>query len=382
MFLYKLFNPLTEIAICFAGITVTVSAAIFPPPTGLYNTTLTTAMLIDHSRLDPFAPTPQPRALMVSVFNPVSPCHCSLSFPPYMVPTTAAFEDIQLAQYGLPDGSFESLNLQVCHRQNLQKSRNYPIILFSPALGTTRLFYSAIAQQISSSGYRVVTIDHPYDADIVAFPDNTTILAANISTDAQILLALDTRVKDISFVLDQLRTPSISDRLVPGTRHNLGVSKVGIFGHSLGGATAAEAMLYDSRLAGGLNLDGTFFGSVVSRGLNRPFLLFGHEGKNTTSDSSWGEIWPKLTGWKRELMLEDSAHYTFSDLPDVVDVLGIREELPSEVGQLLGTVDGKRALEIVTIYVTSFFDFVLKGKRSGLLDRPSAKFPEVTFGSP
>jgi pimeloyl-ACP methyl ester carboxylesterase len=382
MFLHQLFNPLTGIAISLAGILVTVCAVLIPPPTGLYNTTLTAAKLIDYSRLDSFAPTPQPRALMVSVFSPISPSHCSWSLAPYMVPTTAAFEDTQFAQYGLPNGSFESLNLQVCHRQNLQKFRNYPVILFSPALRTTRLFYSAIAQQISSSGYTVVTIDHPYDADIVTFPDNTTILAANISTDAQILLAIDTRVKDISFVLDQLCTPSISDRLILDVICSLGVSKVGIFGHSLGGAAAAEAMLYDSRLIGGLNLDGTFFGSVVSRGLNRPFLLFGHEGKNTTTDSSWGEIWPKLTGWKREMMLADSAHYTFSDLPDLVDVIGIRDELPSEVGQLLGTIDGKRALDIVTIYVTSFFDFVLKGKRRELLDGPSAKFPEVTFESP
>jgi dienelactone hydrolase len=382
MFLYQLFSPLTGIVISLAGTLITVHAVLIPPPTGLYNTTLTTTKLVDYSRLDPFAPTPQPRALMVSVFNPVSPSHCFRSLAPYMVATTAAFEDAQYAQYGLPCGSFESLNLQVCHRRNLQKSRHYPVILFSPALRTTRLFYSAIAQQISSSGYTVVTIDHPYDADIVTFPDNTTILAVNISTDAQILQAIDTRVKDISFVLGQLCTPSISDRLILDTICNLGVSKVGIFGHSLGGAAAAEAMLYDPRLVGGLNLDGTFFGSVVSRGLNRPFLLFGHEGKNTTTDSSWGEIWPKLTGWKREMTLADSAHYTFSDLPDLVDVLGIKDELPSEVGQLLGTIDGKRALDIVTIYVTSFFDFVLKGERRRLLDGPSAKFPEVTFESP
>ncbi len=82
-------------------------------------------------------------------------------------------------------------------------------------------------------------------------------------------------------------------------------------------------------------------------------------------------------------MLEGSQHYAFSDLPDIVDVLGIRGRLPSEVVDgLLGTIRGGRALEVVSGYVQAFFDMVLKGKRSGLLDGPSKKFPEVTFGSP
>ena len=38
--------------------------------------------------------------------------------------------------------------------------------------------------------------------------------------------------------------------------HGLDVTKVGIYGHSIGGATAAAAMLGDRHLASGLNLDG------------------------------------------------------------------------------------------------------------------------------
>lgn len=89
-------------------------------------------------------------------------------------------------------------------------------------------------------------------------------------------------------------------------------SWVGVFGHSLGGATAAEAMLFDSRLVGGVDLDGTFFGDVVEKGLERPFLIFAHDGKNLTNGPSWEALWPRLIAWKRELMLAQSAHYTFS----------------------------------------------------------------------
>lgn len=40
-----------------------------------------------------------------------------------------------------------------------------------------------MAQSLASEGYVVVTIDHPYDADVVEFPDGSYVLAANISSD-------------------------------------------------------------------------------------------------------------------------------------------------------------------------------------------------------
>jgi dienelactone hydrolase len=363
----------------------TANAIPFPSPTGPYNTTLVIKELTDHTRLDPFAPTKQPRKLMISIFHPISPEECSPILANDLDPITAAFEDSALAQYGVQPGTFESLDLQVCQPRaspHLSRLQNHPLILFSPELTGTRLFYNAIVQQLASTGYTVVTIDHTYDAGIVTFPDNSTILAVNITTESQILLDLDTRVKDVSFVLDQLSQPLIASTLVPGRPCGLAVSKAGIFGHSLGGATAATAMLYDSRFIGGINLDGSFWGDVIQKGLNRPLLLFAHEGKNTTTDPTWGAIWPNLTGWKRELMLAGSAHNTFTDLPDVVDVLGVGGMLPPEATELLGEIDGARAFEITTTYVEAFFDFVIKGQSSGLLDKPNSQFPEVSFGGP
>lgn len=187
-------------------------------------------------------------------------------------------------------------------------------------------------------------------------------------------------MKDVSFVLDQLRSPLVISRLIPGQTSGLDTSKVGIYGHSLGGATAAEAILSDSRLMGGVNLDGTFFGSAIDRGLDKPFMIMAHEGKNLTSDVTWGAIWPKLKGFKREFMLGNSTHGTFTDLAEAADLIGLREQFPTEVAALLGGIDGGRALQIITAYTSRFFDFVLKGKKSDLLDRSSMEFHEVTVG--
>jgi pimeloyl-ACP methyl ester carboxylesterase len=226
-----------------------------------------------------------------------------------------------------------------------------------------------------------VTVDHPYDADIVTYPDNTTVLAANITTEDQIVDDLYVRVKDISFVLDQLSLRSIVSSLFPSLTCRLDVSKVGIFGHSLGGATAAQVMLSDSRFIGGINLDGTFFGSVVAKGLNKPFMIFAHEGKNLTTDPTWAALWPKLKEFRREFILNGSTHGTFTDLAELADLIGLRAEFPQQVAELLGSTLGERASQIIATYVSSFFDLVLKGKKSELLDQPSKEFPEVTVGA-
>ncbi|KAF4210833.1 hypothetical protein CNMCM5878_003774 [Aspergillus fumigatiaffinis] len=373
------------LAALFTQLLLSSNAVSFPGTVGPYNTSIATTQLIDHHRLDPYAPTPQPRTLMISLFHPVPPAACCPSLTPYMDPITATFEDEQYAHAGIPAGAFGSLNLQTCKpctksTSSRVKGPKYPLVLFSPGLGNTRLLHSAMAQQLSSTGYIVVTIDHPYDAGIVTFPDNTTILAANITTDTQIVDDLNIRVRDVSFVLNQLRRPSIISKLIRGRTCGLDTSKVGIYGHSLGGATAAEAMLSDSRLKGGINIDGTFFGSVINRGLDKPFMIMGHEGKNLTTDATWGALWPKLKGIRRRFMLNGSTHGTFTDLAQAADIIGLREEFPTQAAALLGSIEGVRALQVIATYTSRFFDFVLKGKKIDLLDMSSMEFPEMSVG--
>ena len=81
-----------------------------------------------------------------------------------------------------------------------------PIVLFSPTEGTTHFFYSVRTQRIASSGFIVVTIDAPYDVDIVEYLDssvpfvNATIVANPTTADVE--LAISGGVQDASFVFD------------------------------------------------------------------------------------------------------------------------------------------------------------------------------------
>ena len=379
--------PLFSAAAAIAG------QLLLPKPNGVFQVGMGTMELIDKSRIQPFAPTAQPRKFMISLFYPVN-SRKQTSPVKYMPPETAAFEDgWESSMYALasPNGTFEKLALQLAGESpQTQVIPDFPIVLFSPAQGTTRLFYSVIAQTIASSGYIVITIDAPYDVDIVEYPDGSEVLvnktvAAN-PTAADVNLAVSDRAEDASFVLDQLCNASVVSQLMRGSSQGLDVRKVAMFGHSLGGAATAAAMLNDRRIAGGLAMDGSLYGPVVQKGLDRPFMLMAHTNHTRTDDgnsndpnNSWFDIWPHLRGWKLDIILANSLHYTFSDFPIVLETLGIVPNATTATNLLVTDLNGSRALKIVTTYVTAFLDMVLKSRPSPLLQGPVVAFPEVSF---
>ncbi len=59
-------------------------------------------------------------------------------------------------------------------------------------------------------------------------------------------------------------------------------------------------------------------------------------------------------------------------------VLNLTNQLPG-ASDLIGTLTGTRALEVITAYVVAFFNSVLKSEPSPLLRAPSQEFPEVVY---
>jgi pimeloyl-ACP methyl ester carboxylesterase len=341
-----------------------VAAIDLPRPDGKYGTGLSQAMLVDHSRSDPFAAEAgitHDRRLMVSSFYPVTLREQCLDLPsPYMPEATAAFIGAEYEVYGVPNNTFASLDLISCKPRGRSNVRNkrFPTLLFSPGLGNSRLLYSSMAQSLASEGFNVITIDHPYDADIVEFEDGSTVLAADIESDEQITAALDIRVQDVSFVLDQLRLESTNKKLF-GQRSCAKNEKYTIFGHSLGGATAVAATLSDERLNGAINLDGSFFGPLLSKGAAKPLMILSHDGKNLTTDDSWSAVWnatQKVT--KVALTIEDTAHGSYSDLPLIADALGLPQDVRNQLDPFVGSLPGTYVRGAVTRLAKQFTAFV------------------------
>lgn len=341
-----------------------------PEPPGSFQVGTAPLELVDHTRRDPFAPTSQDRALMVQLWYPA--VHAD-RYPtaPYMPTAAARYED-QASK--LPAGTVESIRTHGHLGAPIAPARSsWPIVLFSPGSGMSRSLYTTLVEDIASHGYIVVAIDHPYDADVVEFPDRHLVLRNLTGQDNTQVVQV--RAQDISFVLDQLALLNVG-RLRPGFRGRLDLKRIAMSGHSLGGASAAAAMLIDRRITAGVDMDGSIYGPVVNQGLDRPFLLMSSARHDCTTDRTWATLWSHLHGWRLDLELTHSGHLSYSDIGVLAGPLHLAGLFPPTS---LGTIDGVRAATIEQTYLTAFFNQALHGRSAPVLQRPDPRYPEIIF---
>jgi hypothetical protein len=81
-----------------------------------------------------------------------------------------------------------------------------------------------------------------------------------------------------------------------------------MFGHSLGGATAASGMLVDSRIRAGADLDGLLFGATRAGGLSRPFMLMSAE-PGFAADPNRAGFWSRLRGPHYAVDIKAAQHF-------------------------------------------------------------------------
>ncbi|MFC9627479.1 alpha/beta hydrolase family protein [Streptomyces sp. NPDC056930] len=354
---------------------------VLPRPSGPYALGTMTLHLSDRSRRDPWVATRPVRELMVQLWYPA---HAAASLPrvPWMAGQAAAvFQQTGylLSEYvTLPD-----THARIGAAADRRGGRR-PVILYSHGHAQHRGSSTALVEELVSHGYVVVTIDHTYDAGQVEFPRGRVEKYAmppltGEDDDPTILKAVDVRVADTRFVLEEL------SRFVRGRRgplpHGLGdildLSRTGMFGHSLGGATAASAMAAGVPITAGANLDGSLFGPVVANGLRKPFLLMSEDADNKPS---WPEIWPRLRGWRRHLRLTGTRHFSYTDyetfMPQAATRLGATDE---QLAEFIGPLDGTRGIDVQRHFLLAYFDLHLRGCRAPILDGPSPQYPEVRF---
>jgi hypothetical protein len=268
------------------------------------------------------------------------------------------------------------------------RQRGLPLVVLSPGFTNSRGTLTALAEDLASHGYIVAGIDHTYESYATAFPDGrvTTCLAREAPRRDRKEKVVAGRAADVSFVLGELTG---AHPAWPGAAL-INPSRMAMAGHSVGGAAAIAAMLADSRIRAGLDMDGATCAPIPGHGLSRPFLFLGKQssytpgrGGATTMErdwkllkggvTTWERDWDLLTGWKRWLVVTGAVHASFTDLALLADQVGV------DIGAGLSEA---RALDITRAYVRAFFDQHLRGKPQSLLDQPSPHYPEVRFCSP
>ncbi len=344
-----------------------------PAPTVRRTVGTVSLHLVDGARVDPFAPVPGPRELMVQLWYPATGPAGRPRAPYTTARVAAALDRSAFLDPGTIGRLRPSARLAAPPAPGA-----LPLLLFGHGRKGGRSNCTALAEELAAHGYLVAALDHTYDAAVVEFPDGRLVSSVLADDPADWEAAereeVGTRVADLRFVATELTTGRTSRRFgLP----RADPARIGAFGHSMGGAAAAEAVRHDRRFAAGLDMDGGLFGSPVpDEGLDRPFLLF------TALDDheTWRRWREHQRGWGRHLRQHDSGHLSFSDLPHAAGPGHQADHVPPEVhAQLFGGIAPERATALARTYVRAHFDRFLRGRPSPLLNAPSPRYPEVSF---
>ena len=345
-----------------------------PAPTGRLPVGTISLHLIDTARIDELAPTPRLRELMVRLWYPAARSH--LPFAGYLSP---AHSGVLVEQVNAAAGTAYPADLLTFPTHSRAGApaggTRHPVILFSPGYGDNVALHTGLAEELASRGYVVAAMDHTFDVAVVEFPDGRL---EPLATDDDLDRSVATRVADARFVLDQLglivegQNPDFGhERLPAGLARAMDLTRVAAFGFSRGSSATVGIVAADRRVGAGLALDGNPLGPAT---LDRPFMLLGNRERHLPAvDPDWAAFYDRVGEPRRYAVVDGMGHGDFSDMTLFKEDVDL-----STVGSV-GPIDGERSLAIQRRYVTAWFDLVLRGRHSPLLDGESAGFPEVDF---
>jgi pimeloyl-ACP methyl ester carboxylesterase len=378
-----------------------------PVPTGRFAVGRTTYTWINNAETDELAPAPsEKREVVAWIWYPALNATSAPAAEYLPAPWRAA--DAQ--QSGVLMTQFFTRDLSLVRTHSTAdpdvspEQRAYPVIIMRAGGGALTTDYTTLAEDLASHGYIVVGFDAPYRTWVVVFPDKRVVTRPpandpeNLNPDQANLLInrlLPMWTSDTRFVVSQLQRLNAGEpsAAAPGDPSpgnpsgkfagRLDLQRLGMFGHSFGGAQALQFCHDDIQCKAGIDIDGAPFGSVVQEGLKQPFMFIFSDHSHELSDPASGRIqadiqsiYGRLPNSRFMITIRGAHHFSFTD-QSLLKSQYLMKLLTSVAG--FGKLDSRRGLAITADYVHTFFDVYLKGEPSALLAGPSAQYPEVQY---
>lgn len=271
--------------------------AKFPAASGPYGVGQKQFHWVDTARKELNAQDPQHpnREIMAYVFYPTEKNDAAKTTPYDQDAMESSIE--YLSSVGkLPTWLFSGLKSFKIHAQpneTLAKTlQPFPVVIFSHGGGPMVQQYSCLLEELTSQGFMVVAINHPYIAAITRYPDGRVIKsmyrdknlefkalekAGKITKEEALQMyitwkmqQLETNSQDIGFVITKIKELAThNDELWS----HINVNKIGMLGHSFGGATTIRATRKDKRIKCGVNLEGGLHGEDIDNPFPTPFMI-------------------------------------------------------------------------------------------------------------
>jgi dienelactone hydrolase len=263
-----------------------------------------------------------------------------------------------------------------------EENETYPLVVFSHGAFGFRGSNASTFESLASSGYVVCSIDHTYHSFFTKQVDGKMVIAnMDFINDAMAAQNgvyddektyelshewLKLRADDMNFVLDNIKNQvvnSASDELFK----KINIDKIGVFGHSLGGATSAEIGRERRDIDAVIVLDGTMFGEESSFENGKALLnttpypvpmLNIYNEEHYTQAKELGDAYSNMLATKngvdaKQVVIDNAGHLNFTDLPAFSPFLA----------KLLGTgsVNSRYCIETTNQIIVDYFNHYLKG---------------------
>ena len=366
-----------------------------PTPTGSFAVGRAIYDWTDDANVDKLAPVAgTKRELLVWIWYPSAERQSAVTDEYLPAPLSAEVErDMGLLLGGLLTRDLSKVHLHSLRNSDVSPHQgSYPVVIMRAGASAEVWNYSTLAEDLASHGYVVVGFDVPYRTSVVVFPDGR-VMRRTPDNNAELCegqeqahrercvnRVLTAWIADIGFVLDRLERLNASDTS-DKFQGRLDMARVGVFGHSFGGATALQFCHDDSRCKAGIDVDGQPFGSVIQAGLQQPFM-FVLSDHSRESDAETRQIKANIQSiydhlppdGRLQIAIRGANHFLFSD-----DGALLKSHIVTRTLRALGVVgiDGRRQLAVTAYCLQTFFDAYLKGTSVRPLDISSPLYPEI-----
>lgn len=251
----------------------------------------------------------------------------------------------------------------------------YPVLVFSPGLSWLPTDYSALTSALASLGYVVFGVAPTGFAGPILFPGGhvttTTLGPADQSVWEQ----------HLRFAIDRIAALQ-TDPASP-FHQRLDLARLGLFGHSMGGAASMAVAASTPLVTAAANLDGDFMGASRDARPTQPLLLLSHPevaGADTPAlvregllrseirrSNDWLAVSSRSTAAQR-FTLDGSLHLDFLDA-----ALLQKDLIPQKLrSNRFSSRPGSRTLAITVDLLHAFF-----GRQA--VAAAAASYPEVSL---
>ncbi|MCM3694717.1 alpha/beta hydrolase family protein [Neobacillus niacini] len=317
----------------------------------------------------------------------------ALVFPQHPSPKVTGKYEVATAAYTYVDknrieeftdlGENRFVNVEFWYPKNAEGT--YPLLVFSHGAYGVKASNTSTYNELASNGYVVVSIDHPYHSFFTLSEDGTKAL---INTDYNrevenankegiytqeevnglIQKWMKLRTDDMNFVLDTILEKAKSDNITP--YQHINTDKIGVFGHSMGGAASVWLGRERKDIDAVVNIDAPFFSELVYQKDIDDFVasteayttpLF-----NIYSDDVWEQLDSNSTYAANKLNnkqfkeaytthFKGAKHLSLTDLPLVSPILA------NILQGSKAKIDPYATIETENKLIREFFDYTLKG---------------------